>query len=852
MKSWSEMERVFAEALERPDAEREAFVRERAGEDEELRDEVLGMLRAGAPEDFIEPPTPADVRGLHAPALQKLGEFELLEKIGEGGMGVVYRAWQPSLQRTVAVKIAKAMLGQSERQCEAFEREARSGGKLTHPGIVKIYSVGREGGVSYFAMEYVKGTTLKAEITRLIDHLAPQSGSSHLPDSRENTYFRRVAQIIVEAADAIQYAHENGVIHRDIKPGNLLLDSAGRVRLVDFGLARNEAEAGDSQSGIVRGTVPYLSPEQVRASRSHIDQRTDVYSLGVVLFELLTLRPPFLGDTRDGILREIEEKDPPVIRRLNARVPRDLAIICAKAMSKEPGDRHQTAGQLRTQAQKFLDGLAIDDVPPTLRQRASRCARRNRGVLVGIGIVALTATLMLLWNRRANRSAQIDTQLEPIRSTLAASPFGELPFETLLDLRGGLDRLEALGAEQDEVRELHDAFARLRERMWAKANAALRGLAADELRPEQRSRLERESIVTFWRGSLLFPEDERFRSRAGIEKTELSVFATDESAAPIGALVHLRVVDPFDSSVGARETLGSTPLEHYALDNGVYRVTVEFTQGGFTEFSVVSESSLLPVRIEAVRRAVTVDPPADWVRFEACDYTFPTDQNLTPGRTLDGRTVHLDAFVVSPFEATNAQYWAFLEATGHARPEHRTFIEDDAEFLARYGNYPVTWIPFPDAEEFARWMGARLPTAAEFCRMAGGLEGRALPYVTTDVDAPLLGNVHHPQRIADSERENWELYLASASPVDSHPEARTPEGLYHMFGNVSELSESVAVTDIGGGAASEPDLRARCRFGGSWAARASHVRMLAGGFVGMGPSWARPYMGLRLVRSLEP
>src|SRR5262245_44509529 len=296
---------------------------------------------------------------------RRLGDFEVLGELGRGGMGVVYEARQLSLNRTVALKVLSGSLGLSERAVERFRREAEAAARLHHTNIVPVHATGEEGGTHYYAMEWVQGPSLDKVIRWLreappgetgeaeptasttappVECGGPSGAVATLPcppgPPREGAppppgslpapgtggaYFDAVARLIAEVADALDHAHRQGVIHRDIKPSNLLLAPDGRLSLNDFGLARLLEEPGMTATGECVGTPLYMSPEQVAAGRAPLDHRTDIYSLGATLYELLTLRPPFAADRRDQLLAMVVLQEPTPPREVNPRVPRDRA-----------------------------------------------------------------------------------------------------------------------------------------------------------------------------------------------------------------------------------------------------------------------------------------------------------------------------------------------------------------------------------------------------------------------------------------------------------------------------------------------------------------------------------------------
>ena len=302
--------------------------------------------------------------GLHG--LDRLGRYQLLGILGEGGMGVVFRARDSELGRDVAVKMLKTAQAFSAGQVERFRREQQNAARLNYPGIVTIFDVGQERDVVYYAMEFVDGRPFN-----------PLQGDLKV----------RVA-ILEKVARAVQHAHDQGVIHRDLKPANILVDRNGNPHLLDFGLSRYlDQDSALTRSGAVLGTPSYMSPEQAGGRPRDVDARTDIYALGAILYETLEGRVPFPGETVAEIVHKTTTETP-----TPPSGPQDLSTACQKAMEKQPQDRYATAGAFADDLARWLSGEPIHARPvPTWRRLTRKIARRNTLVLAGAAVVLLAA-----------------------------------------------------------------------------------------------------------------------------------------------------------------------------------------------------------------------------------------------------------------------------------------------------------------------------------------------------------------------------------------------------------------------------------------------------------------------------
>ena len=336
-------------------------------------------------------PTPTN-----APAPEALGDFKIVREIGRGGMGVVYEAEQISLRRKVALKVLPAHLTLRAESVERFRREASTAARLRHPGIVEVFTVGDDGGTHYFAMELVEGTPLSDVIEALRGRaLLPADGAALVPGAA-GSFAAAAARVALQVAEALEYAHRAGVVHRDVKPSNILLRPDGKVVLTDFGLARESSLASLTQTGHFGGTPHYVSPEQATGERP-VDGRSDLFSLGITLYELLTLRRPFEAATPNEVFQRILRDEPVSPQELNPKIPRDLATIVGKALEKDPKDRYPSAAAMAADLRAFLELRPISATPVSATTRVVRWARREPakatasalgGLLVGVALFA--------------------------------------------------------------------------------------------------------------------------------------------------------------------------------------------------------------------------------------------------------------------------------------------------------------------------------------------------------------------------------------------------------------------------------------------------------------------------------
>lgn len=462
------------ESGQRPN--RQAFLAAHA----ELADDLLPYLEAlDALHAAAAPPPKVESSEDYLLSLP-LGDFHILREIGRGGMGVVYEAIQLSLGRLVALKVLPFAAALDARQLQRFKNEAQAAAQLHHSNIVPVFAVGCERGVHFYAMQLIEGRTLAELIAELRgqDHEKKDPNATRTDDTHPvgnpaqkqdkypatskalrntaravttaaslgqgNDYHRNVARLMLQAAEALEHAHEQGVIHRDIKPANLLLDVRGHLWVTDFGLALFQTGVELTRTGDLLGTLRYMSPEQASGQRVLLDQRTDLYSLGASFYELLTLEPVFNGSTRPELLRQIASEEPRPPRLVRKGIPVELETIVLKCLSKAPTDRYASARDLADDLERFLANKPIRARRPGLVERGRKWLRRHPSVLTATGIILLLTIVGLLVNHTLLTQEQARTSAALEREKIRA----EQAERRLQHTRQLVELLLEVGAEE--------------------------------------------------------------------------------------------------------------------------------------------------------------------------------------------------------------------------------------------------------------------------------------------------------------------------------------------------------------------------------------------------------------------
>jgi formylglycine-generating enzyme required for sulfatase activity/tRNA A-37 threonylcarbamoyl transferase component Bud32 len=856
---WQRLKQLFHAAADLAPAARTAYLAHACGTDLELRDKLVQLLaEADAPAPLG---TAAQVHtagpdggveafagnGVDDPLRGRvLGDFELQARLGYGGMGVVYQARQLALARDVAVKVMQHGVLASAHEIERFHSEARRVARLEHKSVVKIYADGHDHGVHWFAMELVRGHDLGTEI----DRQRRADAGCILPRASSRDYVAAVVRLVRDVALALDHAHRAGVVHRDVKPGNLLLrQDTADVVVVDFGIAKDVSFGAIAATDAARGTAYYMSPEQVAVARDGVDHRTDLFSLGVVLYELLTKQRPFEGKTSKQVWDAIVAHEPRPARRINHDVSRDLELVCSKALEKDRRRRYASAADFAADLGQILALRAPTFAKaPGLLARAQRIVRRHRVLLAALLLVALGGVLGTYLHYRRVRAAEVAAAEACLRQLDAEADWNVLPAERLRTGQYALARLRTLGAATPVAATVDARMARyavdVRTRGVALIHAGFNpsDAAAGGVHTEK----VLEGFAVLRDALALFPDDAELRRLATsrVFWSVLDVQVLDTTCQPLSGTVSYRTFDPTTGLPGDNVVVGPLPVAAGAIPPGYHRIVVELAGRPAREFARLATPGGL-CRIDAIAR--DIDVFAGMQRVPAGTMRLPPGDGVCCAH--HDRAVQVPSFWIDETEVSVGAYRAFVVATGRAAPKYWDSVPPGD---VRFEQLPVVYVSWEDALAYAEWAGKRLVAHAEWEFAARGPSGRTFPWTEDHNDTTYRGNTLGPYELADASPADFASYLAAAQPVRSGDDACTvgPVRLHHMLGNVDEWTESMFGLSDGGRWRTEPGRRI-C-LGGYWAAAKRRHTLATHAHWGLGPTFASHNRGFRCARSAEP
>ncbi len=680
--------------------------------------------------------------------------YELLEELGRGGMGVVYKAREIGLNRIVALKMILSGEFAGPSLIQRFHTEAATAALFEHPGIVPIYRIGHARGQHFYTMGFVEGKSLSQRVA-----------AGPLPPAE-------AAELVRQVAEAIDHAHSHQVIHRDLKPANILIDSKGRPKVSDFGLAKLlESDSGLTASGQILGTPSYMAPEQAAGKAREVREAADIYALGAILYCLLTGRPPFQSPTQADTLMQVIHNEPVSPRRLQPKLARDLETICMKCLAKQPLQRFATARELAEDLNRFRNDEPILARPPRLSYRLAKFVHRRRHAVGAIGAaLCLCFALLLLgsWLTVRARTRRVDEHLSEGRYQLEravqARPADAAPlFEAAMQSFVAAQAIDPRASQASK--ELTNLYLRRCERAIevGELEAAralilpLRNLDHQKTLAPRIAELERRALGTA-----------RWRIDSTPPGCEVALIGLENGTQP-----------------ERPRKLGRTPVDEQDIPPGDYQLSL--THADFVELRY-------PVRIgRGERRAlglVLLRPsqvPGGMVYIAGGSFLFGDAQSGTV------RLVDVPGFFIDRTEVTGGEYERFVQETGTPPPDRWERSRTCPPALRSSPVHNVSWY---DAYAYARWAGKRLPTEIEWEKAARGVDGRPFPW----------GSHFDPRKATGRH-----AIRAGGLLAGRHRDGASPYGCLDMAGNVWEWTidrERSGDADRiirGGAASSTPD-----------------------------------------------
>ena len=787
-----------------------------------------------------------------------LGPYRDLEEVGRGGQAVVYKAFDVRLRRVVAIKVLRHPGPDSEAMVRRLRREAEVAARINHPGICSIHDAGVIDEVAYIAMDYIEGETLRERIaaarvagereisvsdvsggefstTRPAASQTSTADSPTLTAPSERARILRLCHLIEHTARALHAAHEAGIIHRDIKPGNIMITPRGEPVILDFGLARSDDTTLDTltQTGDVFGTPPYMSPEQVAGRKGGLDARTDIFSLGVTLFECLTCKRPFTGDCREAIYHAVQFQAPPDVSRLNPAVPRDLKTIVEKALEKDRNRRYETAEDLAEDLRRFRQREPIHARPVTTWIRVWRWAQRNPLVAaslllaflsLGGGLIATRRALERVQQERDQKEEALTEKTRALRREEEARARADEERRNVLRL-AAFQELEDLTREADE--DLWPLSADLIPRLEEWLVRARRIMAGLDVDPEtgrpghraQLAQLEEEATRELdedGKEQLVFASDEKRWWHGQLVKLVAALAAfgdpktglAGEGIAPghgWGIGKRLRYLRDFEGPVHAKNREAWRAAAERVKANPLYGNLQLIPQPHLVPLGPDPESHLEefahlatgrpPARlatngqleIEAETAMVMVLLPGGSFHMgsQAADPEGPNFDPASDRTEVPVREIALQPFLISKYECTQAQW---LRLTGENPSTFRAGLEFRGEKEPESLLNAVEQVSWEDCRLHLGRIGLALPTEAQWeyaCRA-----GTETPWWPGTEIADLNGTGNIADRFARRAVPSWRCDMevddgyVNVAPVGRY--RANAFGLHDTIGNVWE------------------------------------------------------------------
>ncbi|MFN7590878.1 MAG: bifunctional serine/threonine-protein kinase/formylglycine-generating enzyme family protein [Planctomycetota bacterium] len=738
----------------------------------DLRDEVQAQCREAtfAAEFFRELPPLRLVQ----PLPHTIGGCELGELLGEGAMGRVLRGRQRELGRDVAVKLIRAEHQDHAEFLTRFREEARLLASLDHPGIVSVHACGEEAGWVFYVMDLVAGQSLLQALPSLLAQ-ENNPGNAHR--------FDRAARIAAEVLETLAYAHGQGIVHRDLKPSNLMLDTAGRPRIVDFGLAKNALGPLRTAPGQLLGTPAYMSPELV-ARRECPPTAADLWAVGVILFQMLTGRLPYDGRDTDELLRQLLRPKACDPRAQLPDVPAPLAAICAKALSPALEDRYPSAAAFAADLRRFLAGEPVEAGQRTLVTSLWRVVRRHRRALAAVLLLAVGVSAAMRW---AQERAEVDAAVRRIEH-LAALDIAKEPAAVMASALVVADELLRGNLLDDNARRRgEELVARIRahakERHESGTGLVVAGAGTPAGTPFAEHKppvpaLQSQGLRELVEATVLDPQLPAPITVLNEVQPQLQI------AAPVGtasAPVRIDALDPVTGqpilTVATTTAPCTVPVPH-----GHYRIVVG-DANAFAECTrTVVAPGTCPVTISLSPTGMATNGML-LIKAGSSVIGQAGDGAIVYGQT----TVQHPAFYIDRCEVTCGEYHDYCRQTGAPLP--RTW---DGAYDPAWANLPVWGVRQEHAKAYAEFRGKRLPTWTEWQIAARGPTGHPFPWGIEE--AP----IHDPQRmphLAVSRSVAWHQALRAVGTTEQD---RSWCGAVDMLGNVDEWTDTPYVAHLDG------------------------------------------------------